>query len=215
MDDKSLRQFIIDEVEFEPSVDSATIGVAVEKGVVTLTGHVRSYAEKVAVEDAVQRIKGVRALAEELEVRYPNEKKAADDQIAERAVNIIAWSAMIPQGLVRIKVQHGWVTLEGTLDWQFQRYAAEDAVRRLSGVVGVHNMIKVNPRVQPADVKAKILAALKRDAELEAGSIVVDVKGDRVVLEGKVKAWHERRLAERAAWSAPGVASVEDNLRVG
>jgi len=215
MDDKALRQFIIDELEFEPSVDSASIGVAVEKGVVTLIGHVRSYAEKIAVEDAVQRIKGVRALAEELEVRYPYEKKAADDQIAERAVNLIAWNAMIPEGLVRIKVQHGWVTLEGTLDWQFQRYAAEDAIRRLSGVVGVHNMIKVNPRVQPADVKAKILAALKRDAELEAGSIVVDVKGDRVVLEGKVKAWHERRLAERAAWSAPGVASVEDNLRIG
>jgi osmotically-inducible protein OsmY len=215
MDDKSLRQYIIDELEFEPSVDSANIGVAVEKGVVTLTGHVRSYAEKVAVEDAVQRIKGVRALAEEIEVRYPNDKKAGDDQIAERAVNIVTWNAIIPEGLVRIKVQHGWVTLEGTLDWQYQRYAAEDAVRRLSGVIGVHNMIKVKPRVQPADVKAKILAALKRDAELKAGSIVVDVKGDRVVLEGKVKAWHERRLAERAAWSAPGVASVEDNLRIG
>jgi osmotically-inducible protein OsmY len=215
MDDKALRQFIIDELEFEPSIDSANIGVAVENGVVTLTGHVGSYAEKVAAEDAVQRIKGVRALAEEIEVRYPFQKKAADDQIAERAVNIIAWSAMVPDEAVKVKVEHGWVTLEGTVDWQYQSRAAEDAVRRLTGVVGVRNVIKVTPRVQPTDVKAKILAALKRDAELEADAIHIDVRGDKVVLEGRVKAWYERGVAERAAWSAPGVTSVEDKLRVG
>jgi osmotically-inducible protein OsmY len=215
MDDKTLRQLITDELEFEPGINAAHIGVAVEKGVVTLTGHVGSYAEKVLVEDTVQRIRGVRALAEEIEVRYPSEKKTADDQIAERAINIIAWSAMVPDGRVMVKVQHGWVTLEGSVDWHYQRRAAEDAVRRLSGVVGVNNMLQVKPRVEPTDVKAKILAALRRDAELEADAIMVDVKGDKVVLEGKVKAWHERGVAERAAWSAPGVASVQDNLRVG
>jgi osmotically-inducible protein OsmY len=214
MDDNSLRQFIIDELEFEPSVDAANIGVSVEKGIATLTGHVGSYAEKIAVEKAEQRVKGVRAIAEEIEVRYPSDKKTSDDQIAERAVSVIAWNAMVPDGTIKVKVQKGWVTLEGVVEWQFQRQAAESAIRKLSGVVGVANLVTVKQRVQAGDVKAKILAALKRDAEFEADAIRVDVRGDKVVLEGKVKAWYERNVAERAAWSAPGVTSVEDNLYV-
>jgi osmotically-inducible protein OsmY len=214
MDDKTLRQFIIDELDFGPSIEAANIGVTVERGVATLTGHVGSYAEKVAVEKAVQRVKGVRAIAEEIEVRYPSDRKTSDDQIAERAVNIIAWNAMVPDGVIKVKVQKGWVTLEGTVDWQFQSRAAVSAVRKLTGVVGVGNLIRLTPRVQSNDVKANILAALKRGAELEADAIRVDVQGDKVVLEGKVKAWYERGVAERAAWSAPGVTSVEDNLRV-
>ena len=214
MDDKTLRQFIIDELDFEPSVNAANIGVAAEKGVITLTGHANSYAEKHAVEQAVRRIKGVRGIAEEIKVRYPGDKKTDDDQIAERAVNIIAWNATLPDDEVKVQVTGGWVTLEGTVEWNYQRVAAESSVRKLTGVVGVTNHIVVKPHLQPSDIKGKILAALKRDAELEADSIHVDVDGSKVKLEGKVKAWRERVVAERAAWAAPGVTSVIDNLRI-
>ena len=189
--------------------------MAVENGVVTLTGHVRSYAEKLAVERAVQRVRGVHGIAEEIEIRYPADKKTADDQIAERAVSSINWNAQVPKDAVLVKVEKGWVTLTGTVDWQFQRIAAESAVRRLSGVVGITNMITMKPQVRPTDVKTKILDALKRNAELEADAIRVTVDNDTVTLEGKVKAWYERSIAERAAWSAPGVSKVEDRIALG
>lgn len=214
MNDKVLRQSIVDALDFEPSIDAARIGVIVENGIVTLGGHVGSYAEKVTAEAVVRRVKGVRAIAEEIEVRYPQHKKTADDQIAARAIAVISWDAMVPEGVVKVKVEKGWVTLEGTVDWQFQREAANRAVRKLNGIVGVINKIEVKPRVAIPDVKAKILAALKRDAEFEADAIKVDVVGDKVILDGKIKAWHERQVAERAAWSAAGVCSVEDNLHV-
>jgi osmotically-inducible protein OsmY len=215
MSDMSLRQDVIDELDFDPSIDSANIGVAVSNGVVTLTGHVDSYSEKIAAEKAVQRVKGVRAVAQEIVVRHASDKKTADDQIAERALSIIAWNARIPGDAVKVKVAQGWVTLSGNVHWYYQSAAAEAAVRHLSGVVGVTNLIEVKPLAQPQDVRAKILEALKRNAEVEADSIRVLVQGDRVTLEGKVKAWYERGVAERAAWSAPGVAAVEDNLVLG
>jgi osmotically-inducible protein OsmY len=214
MTGKLLRQYVIDELDFDPSFDSANVGVAVENGVVTLTGHVGSYAEKIAAEKAAQRVKGVHAVAQEIEVRYPEQKKTADDQIAERAVAIIGWDAMVPVDAVMVKVQKGWVTLTGNVEWQYQRTAAESAIRRLSGVIGVTNLIEVKPRIQPQNIKAKIMEALKRNAELEADSIRVTVKDDKVTLEGRVKAWFERGIAERAAWSAPGVKSVEDRLSI-
>jgi len=214
MTGKLLRQYVIDELDFDPSFDSANVGVAVENGVVTLTGHVGSYAEKIAAEKAAQRVKGVHAVAQEIEVRYPEQKKTADDQIAERAVAIIGWDAMVPVDAVMVKVQKGWVTLTGNVEWQYQRTAAESAIRRLSGVIGVTNLIEVKPRIQPQNIKAKIMEALKRNAELEADSIRVTVKDDKVTLEGTVKAWFERGIAERAAWSAPGVKSVEDRLSI-
>ncbi|MDT3379661.1 BON domain-containing protein [Labrys portucalensis] len=214
MNDKVLRQSIIDALDFDPSIDAARIGVAVDNGIVTLSGHVGSYAEKIAAETLARRIKGVRAIAEEIEVRYPDHKKTADDQIASRAVSVISWDAMVPEGVVKVKVEKGWVTLAGTVDWQFQREAAYRAVRKLSGVLGITNSIEVKARVQIPDVQAKILAALKRDAEFEADGIKVNVIGDKVILDGKIKAWHERQVAERAAWSAAGVRSVEDNLHV-
>jgi len=214
MTGKLLRQYVIDELDFDPSFDSANVGVAVENGVVTLTGHVGSYAEKIAAEKAAQRVKGVHAVAQEIEVRYPEQKKTADDQIAERAVAIIGWDAMVPVDAVMVKVQKGWVTLTGNVEWQYQRTAAESAIRRLSGVIGVTNLIEVKPRIKPQNIKAKIMEALKRNAELEADSIRVTVKDDKVTLEGRVKAWFERGIAERAAWSAPGVKSVEDRLSI-
>ncbi|CAM5766608.1 BON domain-containing protein [Labrys miyagiensis] len=214
MNDKVLRQSIIDALDFDPRVHAANVGVAVENGIATLTGHVGSYAEKTTVEEIVHRIKGIRAIALEIDVRYPSDKKTDDDQIAGRAIAVIAWDAMVPEGVVEVKVEKGWVSLSGMVPWHFQRQAAETAVRKLHGVVGVINRIEVKPRVKATDVKAKILAALKRDAEFEADGIHVDVLGDKVILDGKIKAWHERTVAERAAWSAPGVASVEDNLKV-
>lgn len=215
LDDKTLRQFIIDELDFEPSIDAANIGVAVEKGVVTLTGHVKSYAEKIAAERIVQRIKGVKAIAEEIEVRYPDQAKRSDDEIAQRALNILEWSVHVPAETLHVKVEKGWVTLSGEVPWQYQRLAAESAVRRLSGVAGVTNLIEIKPQVAPSDVRQKIMDSLKRNAELEADSIRVVVENDKVILEGKVKAWYERELAERAAWSAPGVKSVIDRLTLG
>ncbi|SHG78761.1 Osmotically-inducible protein OsmY, contains BON domain [Pollutimonas bauzanensis] len=215
MKDDELRQHIIDELDFEPSIDAASIGVAVDDGIVTLSGHVASYAEKVAAEHAARRVKGVRGIAQEIEVRFPDAKKTADDQIAKRAVDILAWNTTIPDGAVQVKVQQGWVTLSGKVDWQFQRISAADAVRRLSGVAGVSNLIEVKPEVHPADIQSSIEGALKRSAALEAHGIRIQVDGSKVILDGLVHSWHERDAAERAAWSVPGVVAVSNNLAIG
>ena len=215
MSDMSLRQNVLDELEFDPAVDATKIGVAIDKGVVTLSGHVGSYAEKIAAERIVQRVKGVRGVAQEIEVRYPNENKNADDEIAQRAAKILEWDSTVPPGKIKVKVEKGWITLSGEAEWQFQRQAAEAAVRKLSGVSGVMNMITVRPRVDAINVKHRIEDALKRSAELQADAIRVAVAGGRVTLEGKVRAWRERNVAEQAAWAAPGVVAVEDRLTIG
>lgn len=215
MSDLKIRRDILDEMEFDPSIDAANIGVAVNEGVVTLSGHVGSYADKLVAEAVVRRVKGVRAIAEEIEVRYPEKKKRADDEIASRALDIISWNTALPEGAVDVKVQRGWVTLSGAVRWHFQRMAAENAVRKLGGVVGVNNLINIKPQPSIADVKGRIEQALRRNAEVEADSIKVQVSDSKVVLEGDVVAWHERAAAERAAWSVPGVALVENRLHVG
>ncbi|MCI0467329.1 MAG: BON domain-containing protein [Beijerinckiaceae bacterium] len=212
MEDKVLRQFLIDELDFEPSIDAANIGVAVENGVVTLSGHAGSYAEKIAAERAVQRVKGVKAIAQEIEVRYPDHSKRSDDEIAQRALKILNWSVQVPADSLQVMVEKGWITLSGTVPWQYQRLAAESALRKLSGIVGVTNLVEIQPQVEASGIRQKIVESLKRNAELEADSIRVVVDNDKVTLEGKVKAWYERELAERAAWSAPGVRSVVDRL---
>lgn len=215
MDDVDLRQDIIDELDFEPSIESADIGVAVAKGIVTLTGHVPTYQQKLTVEDVVRRVKGVKGIAEEIEVRPYGTNRTADDEIAKRAINTMTWNTSIPDDSVQVKVQKGWVTLSGTVDWQYQKTAAADAVRVLSGVVGVTNRIEIRPKASSFDIKKRIEDALKRNAEVEANAIRVDVlDGGKVRLEGKVHAWSERNVAERAAWSAPGVHTVEDRITV-
>ena len=213
MDDTLLRQLVTDELDYEPSIDAAHIGVAVDNGVVTLSGHVDSYAQKLDAERAALRVKGVRAVAQQIDVRYPADKKTHDDEIAGRAAKVVG-DARVPEGQVKVSVQKGWVTLAGTVEWQYQKLAAEAAVRKLSGVTGVSNSIEVKPRVHAADVKERILAALHRNADLEGAGIRVTVLSGRVILDGSVKAWHERALAERAAWAAPGVKAVEDRLTV-
>ena len=215
MSDLTLRQTVLDELEFEPSVDAAHIGVAVKDGVVTLSGHVSSYAEKVAAERAVRRVKGVQAIAQDIDVRYPEDQKTADDEIALLALNILRWSSVVPSGSVLVKVQDGWVTLSGQVNWQYQRSAAESQIRRLSGVKGVLNSIAIKPRVQPTDIRRKIEEALKRNAEIQAQTIRISVEdGGRVGLEGNVHDWRERQVAENAAWSVPGVVRVDDRLHI-
>jgi len=211
MSNSTLRQDIIDELDFEPSIEAADIGVAVDAGVVTLSGHVPTYAQKVKVEDVVRLVKGVKAIAQEMEVRPFGTNKTADDEIAKRAVNTISWNTSVPAGAVQIRVQEGWVKLTGKVDWQYQKTAAEDAIRHLSGVIGVTNHIDIKPRPSTYDIKQRIEDALKRNAEIEAEEIKVNVLDNGAVrLEGRVNAWSERRAAERAAWSAAGVRTVED-----
>lgn len=215
MGDKLIRQNIIDELDFDPSIDAAHIGVAVENGIVTLTGHVGSYTERVAAEKAAQKVRGVRGVVEEIQVRFGGETPPRDEDIAQRAVQMLDWSVTVPKGAVQVKVQNGWVTLSGKVDWQYQREEAYRSIRRLAGVAGIMNTIEVAPKASAPDVRSKIMAALKRNAELEADAIKVTVKDAKVVLEGKVNAWYERELAENAAWSAPGVRAVEDHLTLG
>ncbi|MEY9626410.1 BON domain-containing protein [Sinorhizobium fredii] len=214
MPDTTLRQNILDELEFEPSIDAASIGVTVNDGIVTLTGHVSTYLEKQTAENTVSRVKGVKGLAEEIEVRPVGAHVTADDEIARRAVQSIDWNVGIPKDSVQVKVQQGWVTLTGKLGWQFQKNAVADAIRGLAGVRGVLNNIEVTPRPRAGDIKKRVEDALKRDAELEAQNIRVDVIDGKVTLEGKVKAWSERQTVERAAWSTPGVKTVEDRISV-
>lgn len=215
MNNLVLRSRVTDELEFEPSIDAAHIGVTVESGVVTLTGYVATFAEKMAAEAAARRVKGVRAVADEVVVRPPGHKQTADDEIARRALDILRWDAVVPATAIEVTVADGWITIAGNVEWQFQRRAAEEAVRKLSGVIGVVNRLTITPLVRPADVKAKIEAALQRRAEIEARNITVTVReGGFVVLDGTVDNWDERQAVASAAWSAPGVRSVEDHLKV-
>ncbi|CAB3826014.1 MAG: BON domain-containing protein [Achromobacter pulmonis] len=215
MSDEALRERIRQALAFEPSIDELHIGVAVENGVVTLSGHVESYAQKLAAEHTVQRVKGVRGIAQEIEVRAASAKQLADDQIAARALSIIAWDCTVPDGKVQVTVQKGWVTLSGTVDWFYQRDAAERAVRKLSGVIGISNAIEVAPSARAGDIKRRIEEALLRSAQLESSRIQVSVQDNKVTLNGTVNSWIERGAAERAAWSAPGVVDVADRLLVG
>jgi osmotically-inducible protein OsmY len=213
MDDKIIRQHVIEELDFEPSIDAEHIGVAVEDGVVTLTGHVSSYAQKVEAEAAAQRVKGVRGIALEIDVRYPFEGPVQDDQIAKRAADALAWN-LVPKDSVSVTVQKGWVVLTGQVQWQYQKVAAESAVRKLEGVTGVTNRITLKPSVLPKDVKKQILAALHRNAQVEGEGVTVVAKGGAVTLSGHVRTWQERTVVERAAWSAPGVTGVDNKLAV-
>ncbi|MBU6462200.1 MAG: BON domain-containing protein [Bradyrhizobium sp.] len=216
MSDKELQQRVLDELDFDPRIEAANIGVAVNNAVVTLNGHVSSYAEKLAAEQAARRVKGVRALAQEIEVRYPSDKKTSDDEIAKRALNVIEWDTRIPQDNVQVTVQKGLITLNGQVNWQYQKKAAEDAVRKLSGVTGVINNISLRPTVVASDIKRKIESALERRAQVEANTIRVNVlDGNRVKLEGNVGCWDELEVVENAAWSVAGVQSVDDHLTIG
>lgn len=213
-EDLRLQQRVIDALEFEPSVNAAHIGVSVRDGIVSLSGHVESYHEKWAAERVARQVKGVQAVAQEIEVRLPSEKKVADDEIAARAARILNWDVAVPHHRISVKVEHGIVTLTGQVEWHYQRAEAEYDVRKLGGVRGVVNEIIVTPNVRADDVRAKIRAALERNAEVEVNRIDIDVSGSKVTLKGKVNAWTEREAAERAAWAVPGVREVEDQIEL-
>lgn len=215
MKDEELRRNVLDALEFDPRIDASGIGVAASEGVVTLTGHVHTYSEKYDAEKIVTHVKGVKGIAQDIEVRTDYQQGNSDDELAKRALTSIGWNVSVPDNKVRVKVQQGWVTLSGEVSWNFQRAAAESAVRRLSGVKGVANLIKLDASVQIGDVKERIQKALKRSAELEAHDIQVSVHDRKVTLTGKVRSWSERKAAEQAAWSTPSVIGVEDKLVVG
>lgn len=214
MDDRQLWLDVLDALDFEPGVDAANVGVAVNQGVAVLSGYVRTYADKVTATEIVESIRGIRAVADEIEVRPVGAHVTADDEIAKRIGHMLKWSAAIPDEAVHVTVRNGVVTLTGGVGWRYQAEAAERVVRGMRGVTGVENRIAVQSTVRPADVSERIRRALVRDAELDASGIRVVVTDTTVTLEGRVRYLGERRTAERAAWSAPGVTEVIDRLSV-
>lgn len=214
MRDDVLQQDVQTELKWEPSINAAEIGVAVTDGVVTLTGYVDSYTQKVTAEKAAKRVRGVRGVAEEIEVRIPSVTKRTDADIVRAALNALEWNVRVPNERIKVKVENGWVTLEGELDWGYQKEAALDAVRDLIGVRGVSNLITIKPKVKTQEIKAKISEAFKRSAELDANRIIVEAADGGVTLTGKVHSWLERDEAARVAWAAPGVSTVQNYIAV-
>jgi osmotically-inducible protein OsmY len=214
MDDLSIKKDVEAELQYEPSINAAEIGVAVKDGIVTLTGRVRSYVEKMAAARAATRVAGVKAVANEIEVGLLPADERTDEELARSVANALTWSASVPSDRVKAQVSQGWVALEGTVEWYYQREAVERAVRHLRGVKGVINRIVIQPDVTADVVRAKIEAALKRSAELDARRITVETQGSKVILRGAVRSWAERQEAERAAWATPGVTAVENHIAI-
>jgi osmotically-inducible protein OsmY len=212
--DKELQKHVMDELTWEPSVNAAQIGVSVDAGVVMLGGTVGSYPEKWAAERAAERVKGVKAVTDEIVVRLPGDFQRGDSEVARAAVNALDWNASVPQGRIQVLVQNGWITLDGTVEFHFQKAEAERAVRSLLGVKGVVNRVSLKPLISPVDVKSQIVRALERAAEVDAKKISVETRDSKVILRGAVKSWVERDEAERAAWAAPGVSDVENKIEI-
>ena len=212
--DAEIQADVLAELKWEPRVQAPEIGVAVKDGVVTLTGHLDTYAEKYAAERALRRVTGVKAIALELDVRLSPEHRRSDTDIAESIKQTIAWNTLVPSDRIRITVDKGWVTLNGEVEWDYQRRSVEKAVRPLMGVVGISNELVIRPKVTPQGVQSRITDALQRQVEREMKGITVGVDGSTVTLRGTVHSWHERDAAQGAAWSAPGVCAVVNDLRI-
>ncbi|MCH7861895.1 MAG: BON domain-containing protein [Proteobacteria bacterium] len=212
--DSQIQSDVLAELAWEPSVTHEHIGVSVKGGVVTLSGLVPSYAEKLAAEKATRRVAGVKAIAEDIEVRRPGDAKTSDGEIASRICSILAWDALIPAEKIAVKVENGHVTLSGTVDWRYQVDAARKAAGRITGVVSVRDLLSIKHVPAAADVKERIEQAFRRNAVIDASAISVIADGGTITLGGKVHAWREREIAERAAWAAPGVTAIHDHIFV-
>jgi len=212
--DEQIQREVLAELAWEPRIRPNEIGVVVKDGVVALTGWVDSYAKRVAAEEAAHRVRGVKAVANEIEVRLPGAAERTDADIAAAAIQALRSDVFVPADKVDVTVSKGFVTLRGTVDWQFQKEDAEKAVRRLPGVKGVLNGITVKPPMTPSDLKKKIEEALVRSAHTDAARITVEVHGSKVILRGILRSWAQRQEAERTAWSAPGVTEVDNRITV-
>jgi osmotically-inducible protein OsmY len=211
---KLLQRNVLDELDWDPTVNAAQIGVTVDDGVVTLAGVVNSYADKIAAERITKRVLGVQAIANDLHVKLPLDTRRSDTDIAKAALHALEWDVRIPKNRITVTVKDAWVTLEGEVQWNFEREEAARVVRPLKGVVGVTNSVTVKPRVKAVDVKTKITEALKRNAEVDAQHVIVSVDGAKVILSGSVRSFAEREDAQHAAWAAQGVNQVENQIQV-
>ena len=213
--DADLKRDVMAELAWDPTLDANAIGVAVKDGVVTLTGHIQTFAEKYAAARAVRRLADVKAIALELDVRLAPNHKRSDTDIATSAEHALKWNTLVPADKIKLTVDQGWVTLRGEVEWDYQRRAAEKAIRPLMGVIGVGNEVTLHVRPQAADLSRKIEDALTRQAIREAKRIQVSVDGSTVKLTGNVHSWQERDAAQGVAWTAPGVRAVVNELNVG
>lgn len=212
--DIQLKQAVLAELTWEPRVNAAHIGVMAKAGVITLSGHVENFEEKYAAEKAVRRVRGVKAIAEEIDVQLPFERQRGDDAIAEAAIDRLAWDISIPRDAIMGKVEKGWITLTGEVDWHYQKEAAEQDIRRLSGVIGVSNQTTIKPRVNTKNISDDIVHALHRSWFFDPQTIKVTADGGKFRLSGTANSWHERQVAASTAWAAPGTIAVENNITV-
>lgn len=212
--DNRLQQAVLEELNWEPSVTAAHIGVTANAGVVTLSGHVESFAQKHAAEAAVRRVKGVKAIAEEIEVRLPYDTKRSDDEIARAAIGRFEWDVSIPRDAIKVSVEQGWITLTGEVDWHYQKDAASMDVRALFGVTGVSDQITIKPTVNASNISDDIMHALGRSWFFDPKTISVSAQGGKVRLTGTVSSWHDRQIAATTAWAAPGATAVENDIAV-
>jgi osmotically-inducible protein OsmY len=210
--DEEIQKDVLAELKWDAQVQPNEVGVSVKDGVVTLTGWVDSYLKKWAAEDAAHRVGGVKAVANDIEVKVFSER--TDPDIAEAAIRALQWDASVPADKIQVTVSKGWVTLKGEVNWNFEKQDAERVVRRLTGVKGVSNLITVKPSTTPSELKKRIEDALVRNAKVDANKITVEVQGSKAILKGAVRAWVEKEEAERVAWLAPGVTSVENRITV-
>jgi osmotically-inducible protein OsmY len=212
--DSEIKRDVESELKWDPDIDPTDVAVAVKNSVVTLTGFVRSYSQKYQAEQAAKRVAGVKGVANDIEVRLPSGSERPDPEIARDAVATLKSELPYSSENIKVIVKNGWLTLEGTAEWDYQRIRAEAAVRRIKGIKGVSNMIALKPRVAPSEIKSKIEEAFRRNAEIDANRITVEANGGEVTLKGTVRSWVERQEAEQAAWRAPGVTKVQNLIAV-